>query len=352
MEAYRNKLIQFVYRTGFVMKPIFERAQSSPRRIVYTEGEDNRVLRAAQIVIDDGVATPILIGRRAVVESRIERLGLRLKIGENVTLVDPENDPRYRDYWEHYHALMERKGITPDASRTIVRTRTTVIGALMVKRGDADALICGAVGHFHRHLRDIRDIIGIRDDIHDVAALHLLLAQKNTVFIADTHVTETPSAEQIAEIAIMSAEEVRRFGIESRVALISHSSFGSADSKSARRMRKALAIIQELKPDLQVEGEMRADAALDPRIRERIFPNSKFVGSANLLIMPTLDAANTAFHLARALTEGISVGPILVGMSQPAHVVSSTTTVRGLVNMTALAVVDAQAHEVDALAAE
>jgi len=352
MEAYEDKLVQFVYRTGFVMKPIFERAQADPRRIVYTEGEDSRVLRAAQIVVDDGTAQPILIGRRAVVERRIERLGLRLKIDENVTLVDPENDSRYRDYWEHYHSLMERKGITPGASRTIVRTRTTVIGALMVKRGDADAMICGVVGRYQRHLRDIREIIGIREDIHDVAALHLLLAQKNTVFIADTHVTEMPTAEQIAEIALMSAEEVRRFGIEPRVALISHSSFGSADSKTARRMRKALAIIQAEAPDLQVEGEMRADAALDPRIREQIFPNSKFGGGANLLIMPTLDAANASFHLARVLTEGISVGPILVGTSQPAHVVSSTTTVRGLVNMTALAIVEVQAAEVEKLAAE
>jgi len=352
MEAYVEKLTQFVYRTGFIMKPIFERASSNPRRIVYTEGEDNRVLRAAQVVVDDGVAMPILIGREAVVTGRIERLGLRLRLGENVTLVDPEDDPRYRDYWQHYHSLMERKGITPDAARMIIRTRSTVIGALMVKRGDADAMICGTVGRYHRHLRDIRDIIGIREDIHDVAALHLLLAQKNTIFIADTHVTEIPSAEQIAEIAIISAEEVRRFGIEPRVALISHSSFGSADSESAKRMRDALAIIQEQAPDLQVEGEMRADAALDPRIREQIMPNSSFSGGANLLVMPSLDAANTAFHLARVLTEGISVGPILVGTSQPAHIVSSTTTVRGLVNMTALAVVDAQAHSVERLAAE
>jgi len=352
MEAYVEKLTQFVYRTGFIMKPIFERASSNPHRIVYTEGEDNRVLRAAQVVVDDGVAMPILIGREAVVAGRIERLGLRLRIGENITLVDPEDDPRYRDYWQHYHSLMERKGITPDAARTIIRTRTTVIGALMVKRGDADAMICGTVGRYHRHLRDIRDIIGIRDDIHDVAALHLLLAQKNTIFIADTHVTEIPSAGQIAEIAIMSAEEVRRFGIEPRVALISHSSFGSADSESAKRMREALAIIHEQAPDLQVEGEMRADAALDPGIREQIMPNSSFSGGANLLVMPSLDAANTAFHLARVLTEGISVGPMLVGTSQPAHIVSSTTTVRGLVNMTALAVVDAQAHNVERLAAE
>jgi len=352
MEAYQNKLIQFVYRSGFVMKPIFERAQANPQRIVYTEGEDARVLRAAQINIDDGTAMPILIGRRAVVDRRIEKLGLRLKIGENIELVDPENDSRYRDYWQHYLTLMERKGVTPDASRTIVRTRTTVIGALMVKRGDAEAMICGTVGRYNRHLRDIRDIIGIREDIHDAAALNLLLAQKNTIFIADTHVTEAPSAEQIAEIAIMSAEEVRRFGIEPRVALISHSSFGSADSETSQRMRDALALIQARVPDLQVEGEMRADAALDPRVREQIFPNSKFDGGANLLIMPTLDAANASFHLARVLTEGISVGPILLGTSQPAHIVSSTTTVRGLVNMTALAIVEVQAREAEKLAAE
>ena len=345
MEAYRNKLIQFVYRTGLVMRPIFERAQSSPRRIVYTEGEDNRILRAAQVVVDDGTALPILIGRRAVVEHRIERLGLRLKIGEHVSLVDPEGDPRFRDYWQHYHSIMERRGVTPEAARTVVRTRSTVIGALMVKRGDADAMICGTVGRYHRHLRDIRAIIGKRQDIHDVAALHLLLARNNTVFIADTHVTDLPTAEQIAEITLMSAEAVRRFGIEPRAALVSHSSFGTADSKSARRMRKALRLIQAQDPDLQVEGEMRADAAIAPHIREQVFPNSKLIGSANLLIMPSLDAANIAFNLARVLTDGISVGPMLVGTSQPAHIVSSTITVRGLVNMTALAIVDAQSHE-------
>jgi malate dehydrogenase (oxaloacetate-decarboxylating)(NADP+) len=341
-DSYRNKLTQFVYRTGFVMKPVFERASADPKRVAYAEGEDPRVLRAAQVAIDEGIAHPILIGRRAIVSRRIERLGLRLKLDQDVTLVDPENDSRYREYWQHYHGLMERKGVSEDAARTVIRTRSTVIGALMVERGDADAVLCGTVGRYSRHLRDIRDVIGKREGVKDLAALHLLLAPKNTVFIADTHVTEAPSAEQLAEIAILSAEEVQRFGIEPRVALISHSSFGTSDSKTAKRMRKALELIIEQASDLVVEGEMRADTAIDPAVRDMVFPNSRLKGSANLLIMPTLDAASIAFNLARVLTDGLSVGPILVGAAKPAHVVSTTITVRGMVNMTALAVVDAQ----------
>ncbi|MBT5918108.1 MAG: NADP-dependent malic enzyme [Alphaproteobacteria bacterium] len=341
-DSYRNKLTQFVYRTGFVMKPVFERASADPKRVAYAEGEDPRVLRAAQVAIDEGIAHPILIGRRAIVSNRIERLGLRLKLDQDVTLVDPENDSRYREYWQHYHGLMERKGVSEDAARTVIRTRSTVIGALMVERGDADAMLCGTVGRYTRHLRDIRDVIGKREGVKDLAALHLLLAPKNTVFIADTHVTETPSAEQLAEIAILSAEEVQRFGIEPRVALVSHSSFGTSDSKTAKRMRKALELIIEQAPDLVVEGEMRADTAIDPAVRDMVFPNSRLQGSANLLIMPTLDAASIAFNLARVLTDGLSVGPILVGAAKPAHIVSTTITVRGMVNMTALAVVDAQ----------
>ena len=345
-DAYTDKLTQFVYRTGFVMKPIFDRARQNPKRVAYAEGEDERVLRAAQIVVDDGIAHPILIGRRAVVAGRIERLGLRLKLDEDATLVDPEDDPRYRDYWQHYHRLTERKGVTPDAARTVIRTRTTAIGSLMVVRDDADAVICGTVGRYHRHLKDIRNIIGMRPGIQSLAALHLLLAPKNTVFIADTHITDQPTAEHLAEITIMSAEAVSRFGIEPRVALVSHSSFGAADSDTAVRMREALALIQKFAPNLQVEGEMRADAALDPVVREKIFPNSKLSGGAILLIMPTLDAANIAFNLARAITNGLSVGPILVGALRPAHIVSSTTTVRGMVNMTAFAVADVEAHKV------
>lgn len=341
-EAYQEKLTQFVYRTGFVMRPLFDRAQAAPKRVAYAEGEDERVLRAAQVVIDDGIAEPILIGRRAVVARRIEQLGLRIRLDHDVTLVDPENDERYRDYWEHYHGLMERKGVSLDAARTTVRTRATVIGALMVVRGDADAVLCGTVGRYNRHLRDINDIIGKRLDAEVFAALHLLLATDTTVFIADTHVNEDPSVEQIAEIAVMSAEEVRKFGLEPHVALVSHSSFGTAESASAQRMRDALGRIREIAPDLRVEGEMRADAALDPGIRERLFPNSRLEGRANLLVMPSLDAANIAFNLARVVTDGLSVGPILVGAARSAHVVSSTITTRGMVNMTALAVVDAQ----------
>jgi malate dehydrogenase (oxaloacetate-decarboxylating)(NADP+) len=341
---YRAGLEQFVYRTGMIMRPVFARAKTDPRRVVFAEGEDERVLRAIQIVLDEGLARPQIIGRRSVVAARLERLGLRYRIDSDVPLTDPEDDPRYRDYWQHYHRLMERRGVSPDTARTVVRTRASVIGALMVIREDADAVICGTVGRFDRHLRDVLDIIGLRPGVQEVSSLQLLVSQRNSVFMTDTNVSYAPTAEKIAEQTLLAAEMVRMFGIVPKVALLSHSSFGTSEHESARTMRQALELVVRAAPDLEVEGEMPGDAALDPKTRERIFPSSRLGGIANLLVMPSIDAANIAFGLSRVLTEGLSVGPILVGMARAAHVVTPAITVRGLVNMAALATIDAQAH--------
>ena len=354
-DAYRDSLSRFVYRSGLVMKPLFDRAREDVRRLVYSEGEETQVLRAVQIVVDDGLARPILIGRRRVVEMRIERLGLRLRLDEEVELCDPEDDPRYREYWTLYHQLTERNGVTPDAAREIVRTRTTVIAALMVARGEADAMICGVVGRYDRHLKHLRDIIGLREGVTDASAAELLIMPKGTVFVADTNVTYDPTAQELADAAILVAELARRFGLTPKVALLSHSSFGSADTESARKMREALRLIRRLDPGLEVEGEMRANSAMSESVRNRFFPNSTLTGAANVVILPNLDAANIAFNLALSLGDGLSVGPILIGMAKPAHIVGQSVTVRGLVNMSALAAVDAQAQaagEMGALAAK
>ncbi len=341
--AYRDRLSQFVFRTGLVMKPLFERARRDPKRVVYAEGEDERVLRAAQSIIDEKLALPILIGRRRVVESRIRKLGLRIAIGEDFELVDPQSDPRYEEYSDFYHRLMERRGVSPDAARTMVRTSTTLIGALMVKRGQADAMLCGTYGRYARHLQHVRDVIGLRRGVQAPSALTALVLHKGVFFIADTQVNVDPGAEAIAEMTVLAAEEVRRFGIEPKVALLSHSSFGGSDEPSARKMRAALALVRAAEPALEVEGEMQAELAISEELRRRLFPNSRLAGQANLLIMPGLDAANIAFGLLRYIGEGLSIGPILIGAAQPAHVLTPTVSVRGLINMTALAVAEAQA---------
>ncbi|MCR9222228.1 MAG: NADP-dependent malic enzyme [Alphaproteobacteria bacterium] len=344
-DAYRQKLSEFVYRSGTVMKPIFDRAMQDPKRVVYAEGEEARVLRAVQVVVDDRIARPVLIGRRAVVENRIERLGLRLRIDEDFELCDPENDPRYKEYWTTYQHLMGRKGVSPEYAREVARTRTTVIGALMVHLGQADALICGTVGQFSKHLKHVRDIVGRRPDARDLSTLSMLILSKGVYFIADTQVSYEPTAEELAEMVELAAEEVGRFGITPKIAMLSHSNFGLSDSPSARRVREAVALLQARRPDLEVEGEMHADAALDPELRASIFPESKLTGAANLLVMPSLDAANIAYNAVKMLGDGLSVGPILVGARKPAHVLTPSVTARGVVNMTALAVVDAQIHE-------
>src|SRR5215469_7472963 len=340
--AYRQRLTQFVFRSGLVMKPLFDRARSDPKRVVYAEGEDERVLRAVQQVLDDGLATPIIIGRREVVSRRIARLNLRLKLGDGVMLVDPQDDPRYNAYWTLYHHLMERKGVSPDFARALVRTRSSVIAALMIQRGEADAMLCGAIGQYHRHLRHLVDILGLGAGVTAPAALSALILPRGTYFICDTYVVDDPSAEQLAEMTMRAVDALRYFGFEPKVGLLSHSNFGSADAPSARKMREVFALLRERAPTLEVEGEMHADAALSEEIRQRIFPNALFKGSANLLIMPNLDAANIAFNALTVLADGQPVGPILLGLNAPAHIVTPSVTVRGLVNMTAVAVSHAQ----------
>jgi malate dehydrogenase (oxaloacetate-decarboxylating)(NADP+) len=340
--AYRERLSQFVFRSGLVMKPLFDRARLDPKRVVYADGEERRVLRAVQTVVDEKLAKPILVGRREVLRSRIEELNLRLRLDSDVEVVDPQSDHRYPEYWRLYHALMERKGISPEDARTIVRTRNTVIGALMVKRGEADAMICGTIGRYARNLEYVLGVIGLKDGVKAPAAMNLLIVPNGTYFITDTNVTHDPSAEQIKDITLMAAEEVRRFGIEPKVALLSHSNFGSNPSTSALKLQEALRLICEAAPDLQVDGEMHGDAALSEELRARSFPNSRLTGRANLLVMPTLDAANISFNLLKSVAEGLSVGPILMGAALPVHILNRSVTVRGIVNMSALAVVDAQ----------
>ncbi|MEK7821065.1 MAG: phosphate acyltransferase, partial [Pseudomonadota bacterium] len=341
-DAYREQLGRFVFRSGMLMKPVFDRARQNPKRVANAEGEDERVLRAVQVVLDEKLAKPILVGRPEVVAKRIERLGLRFKLGEDCEIVNPDSDPRYNDYWQLYHSLMERKGVSPDRARTRVRTNATIIAALMLRRGETDAMLCGASGQYHAHFRHVVDIVGQAPDARAMAALVPLILPRGTFFFCDTHVTPDPTAEQIAEIALLAAEEVRRFGETPKVALLSHASFGSRDTPSAVKMREAVQLIRERSPGLEIEGEMNGDAAVNEELRQRIFPNSRLSGTANLLVMPNLDAANIAFNLLKSLGEGLSVGPILLGAARPAHVLTSAVTARGIVNMTAFAVMDAQ----------
>jgi len=344
-DAYRMRLSQYVFQSGLVMKPIFERARQLPMRVVYGDGEEERTLRAVQAVLDDGLARPILIGRRKVVRMRLRRLGLRLKMDEDFELVDPEDDPRYREYWTLYHSIMERQGVTPDRARTIVRTRNTVIAALMVKRGEADAMLSGMVGRYHRQLGYVEQVLGRRPGVRNLAAMNAIISPKGTLFLCDTYVHQEPTPSQIAEMTILAADEIRRFGITPKVALLSHSSFGTSNADSAVRMREAMTLIEDRDPTLEVEGEMHGDAAINEQIRNRIFPNSRLQGQANLLIMPDLDAANIAFNLLKTVTDSVSIGPVLLGSAQPAHILTPSVTVRGIVNMTALAAVESAMAE-------
>ena len=351
LDVYREQLAGYVYRTGYVMKGVFDQAKSDPQRLVYAEGEEWRVLQAVQVVCDEGFAKPILIGRAAVIDSRIEKLGLRIKRGADFEICDPEDDPRYREYWELYHSIMERNGVAPAKARTVVRTENTAIAALMVRRGEADAMLAGPVGTYRDNLRHVLDIVGLRAGVKSAAALQMLVLAKGTYFMTDTNVTYDPDAREVAEMTLLAADEVRRFGIVPKVALLSHSNFGSTNEASATKMRDALALIEELAPDLEVEGEMHGDVALSEAARETAFPNARLDGQANLLVMPNLDSANIAFNLVKQLASGLSVGPMLLGVARPAHVLNSSVTVRGTVNMSALTVVDAQLHSSGAQAA-
>ncbi len=342
LQAYRDEMSQLAFRTGHVMRGIFARAKSDPRRLVYADGEDSRVLQAVQTVVDEGLALPIVIGRRRVVETRLQRLGLRVRAGEGFALCDPEDDPRYREYWTLYHDLMARRGVSPAKARAALRSEPTVIAALMVRRGEADAMIAGPVGALQEHVGHIVDVLGLEAGVSEPSAMQMLLLDQGTYFIADTNIVEDPDAAAVASLALRAAEVVRRFGIEPKIALLSHSNFGSSTSPSARKMRAALRLIRQRDPGLEVDGEMHADAALSAVIRRETFPASTLSGSANLLIVPNLDAGHIAFNLVKQLARGLSVGPMLMGVAAPAHIVKYSVTVRGIVNISAFAVVDAQ----------
>jgi malate dehydrogenase (oxaloacetate-decarboxylating)(NADP+) len=343
-DSYHQSLNEFVFRSGFVMKPVFDQAKILPKKVVYAEGESQRVLRAVQNCVDEGIVRPILIGRRSVVSLRIEQLGSRLKIDDDFELVDPEKDKRYREYWELYHSLTSRNGKSINEARTIVRTNNTVIAALMVKRKEADAMICGATGRYTEHLPHLFKIIGLKNGVSRAAAMTMLIISKGTYFWVDPYVNPGPSSEQIADITLLAADNIRRFGIEPRVALLSHSDFGSSNRPTARKMRDALELIRRRSPELEVDGEMHGDTALIPELREKLVTDSPLTGSANLLIMPSLDAANISYNLVRVLADGLAIGPMLIGMAQPAHILAEGVTARGIMNMTAVAVVEAQSN--------
>ncbi|MFC0131165.1 NADP-dependent malic enzyme [Massilia eurypsychrophila] len=345
LQAYAQSLQQFVYRSGTFMKPLFQTAKSTPielKRIVYAEGEEERVLRAVQVVVDENLARPILIGRPAVLEQRILKFGLRLKVGEHFDIINPDHEERYRDYWQTYYQMAVRKGVTQDWAKLEMRRRHSLIGAMMIHKGHADGMICGTFGTTWLHLHYIDQVLGKRAGANVYAAMNILILPERQLAIVDTHVNENPDAEQIAEITLMAAEEMNRFGILPRAALLSHSNFGSANTESARKMRAALALIQQRAPELEVDGEMHGDAALDSALRDKNMPNSTLKGDANLLVMPNIDAANIAYNLLKtAAGSGIAIGPVLLGCAKPVHILTPSATVRRIVNMTALCVVDA-----------
>ena len=344
-DAYRAKLTSFVYHSGLLMKPIFDAAKKAPKRIVYAEGEDERVMRAAQVVVDEGLAFPILVGRPAVLEKRIDRFGLRLKPGKDFEIINPESDPRYRDYWTQYYALTERMGVSQQYAQIEMRRQQTLIGAMMVHRGEADGMLCGTFGTHALHRHYIEQVIGLRKGVKTYAAMNALMLPARTIFITDTYVNPDPTPEQLTEITLLAAEEIRRFGITPKAALLSHSSFGTSNAACAQKMRDALAMIRIAAPDLEIDGEMHGDAALSETVRKAVLPNSRLNGDANLLIMPSLDAANISFNLLKVSSGGgVTLGPILLGVAKPAHILTQSATVRRVVNMTALTVVDCLVH--------
>ncbi|MGZ8291366.1 MAG: NADP-dependent malic enzyme [Telluria sp.] len=348
LQAYADSLQQFVYRSGTFMKPLFASAKAAPpelKRIVYAEGEDERVLRAVQIVVDERLARPILVGRPSVLEKRIEKFGLRLKLGGNFDVINPDHDDNYRDYWQTYHQMGMRKGVTEEWAKLEMRRRHSLIGAMMIHKGHADGMICGTFGTTMLHLHYIDQVLGKRAGANVYAAMNFLILPERQLAMVDTHVNENPSAEQLAEITIMAAEEMSRFGLIPRAALLSHSNFGSANTESAKKMRATLALVQQKAPWLEVDGEMHGDAALDTKLRKQQMPESTLLGDANLLVLPNIDAANISYNLLKtAAGSGIAIGPVLLGCAKPVHILTPSATVRRIVNMTALCVVDAVAQ--------
>ena len=340
--AYREKLAQFIYRTGLLMKPIYDRARSDRKRVVYAEGEEETVLRAVQTVIDEGLARPILIGRPDVIDARIERLGLRMRVGVDFDLTNINDDPRFNDYWQQYHALTERRGVTPAAAKNLLRSRPSLIAALMVERGEADAMICGLVGRFHKKLGYLLSVFNFDRGVTGTAAMTGVINDHGVWFFLDTHVQVDPSAEQIAEATLMASYRLKLFGFEPKVALLSHSNYGSHENPSAAKMRQVYRLIRKRMPRLEVDGEMQGDTAWDEVLRKRMFPNTTLHGRPNLFVLPNLDAANITYNMVRVMTDGVAIGPILMGLDQPAHILTPASSPRRVVNMTAIAAVDAQ----------
>lgn len=340
-DAYQRELETFVFRSGMIMKPVFELAKRNQQRIVFAEGESQRVINAVQILVDDKICKPILLGDPASIQQNINNYGLRLKVGENIEVIDPRNNPEYQKHKQAYYELMSRKGATPAYSKRAIATRNTALAAIMVRSGDADAMLCGVEGNYISHLRYIRDLIGARPGLADVAAVTMLILKRGTYFITDTHVSVNPTAAQIADSTALAAELITGFGMEPKAALLSHSNFGSRQNEHSEKMRQALQILRDKYPQILAEGEMHADAALSQEIRDRLFKNSAFTGEANLLVCPSLNAANIAYNMAKMLADGLPVGPMLVGTNYPAHILTESTTVRGIVNMAAYASLDA-----------
>ncbi|AJI96010.1 NADP-dependent oxaloacetate-decarboxylating malate dehydrogenase [Yersinia ruckeri] len=342
-DAYVEKLSEFVYKTNLFMKPIFSQAKKEIKRVVLAEGEEERVLHATQELISQGLAFPILIGRPSVIDMRLKKLGLQIVAGIDFEVVNNESDPRFNEYWQEYYQIMKRRGVSQEQARRAVISNTTVIGSIMVHRGEADAMICGTIGNYHDHYAVVEKVFGFRDQVHVAGAMNALLLPTGNTFIADTYVNDDPTPEELAEITLMAAETVRRFGIEPKVALVSHSSFGTSDCPSARKMRRTLELVNQMAPQLEIDGEMHGDAALVESIRHDLMPDSPLKGAANVLIMPNMEAARISYNLLRVTSsEGVTVGPVLMGVAKPVHILTPIASVRRIVNMVALAVVEAQ----------
>lgn len=335
-EGYKHKLESHVYQTSLVMRPVFEKAKAQRRKIIFAEGEETRVLHAAQAMVDEGAIHPVFVARRSVLELRLKRSGLRLK-SEDYTVVDPQDDPRYHDYWSSYHKLMQRCGVTPEIAKTVMRTNTTAIAALLLKKEAGEAMICGTIGQFHDHLQDVTDIIGLRSDAARPATMNLLVLQSGNFFVTDAYINPEPSVDDIVATTLLAADAIAHFGITPKVALLSHSNFGTHNDAIAVKMRDAQRRLRQRQPDLQVDGEMQADSALLEAVRGQAVDNSGFTGRANLLVMPNMAAANIAFNLVKTLGEGLSIGPILLGVNKPVHILTPTVKTRGIINAAALA---------------